>query len=484
MRLFVLASLLIASLVFADPYQARTLEPAAALSDSELLIRTLRAHHPGYLRYRTNEKALQAEAALRTVAEADIDDASYFIEVCRYLAEVRCEHTEAELPEPLAEWRSRNPTMLPLRFEWVESRAIVTASASEQVRVGDELLSVNGIMMLDLYRALVPLLSVDGFTDHTKRTLYGGRDDIGLTVFDVFFPLLFGFGESFAAEVVRRDGARVAVEIAAITEVDAQRLQGLEKTYRDFSDEDNVVWKILDKGTAYLSVETFVNYRRPVEPDSIYGPAFAAINASGADRLIVDLRRCGGGSDDAAHRLLAHLISEPIEIGGPVRVKNYAFDDDIRPHLSTWNEQIFNLPAALFEPDGDLYLADPAVAGGRKTIQPAPAAWRGDLVVLAGHSNASGATNLLAQLREQRELLVVGEPTGGSAEGCTAGQIVFLTLPNSKITVRVPLLYARNNTTDFEPGMGVTPDVLIEPTVEALRNGQDVTLERAIKVGR
>ncbi len=461
-------------------YTARQIDPDQAEEDVSLLIGVMEAHHPGYRRYRTQEQLEDAAGKLRDAIANDGTDLAMYLAVTRFLADIRCEHTEAELPTPLADWRGLNPTMLPLRFAWVEGRAIVTASANETVMLGDEILSINGVAMRTAFEEVSPLIAVDGQTDHTKVSLFAGSDDIGLTVFDVYFPLLHGFTPDFELALSDPRGMERVVRVAAISEADSNALDASEGGYANFSEEGSVRWRLLDDRTALLDVETFVNYRTPVDPSSVYGPVFAAIHASGAKRLIVDLRRCGGGSVDAAHGLLSRLITAPICLAGPVRIRTFEFDPQVRPFLSTWNEEVFNLPAELFTPDGSFYTVDPSLAGGRYTLEPSADAWTGELVVLAGHFNASGSTNMLAELREQRELTIVGQPTGGSAEGCTAGQILTLTLPHSQIPVRVPLLWTRNCTKDFELGMGVAPDVVARPSVDGVRAGRDEALEAAL----
>ena len=51
---------------------------------------------------------------------------------------------------------------------------------------------------------------------------------------------------------------------------------------------------------------------------------------------------------------------------------------------------------------------------------------------------------LLARLKASERVTLVGEPTGGSAAGPTAGILFFLTLPNSGLTVNVPALRERS----------------------------------------
>ena len=206
---------------------------------------------------------------------------------------------------------------------------------------------------------------------------------------------------------------------------------------QDFADAVSLAY--VDEQTANLKVDTFVNYCKPVEPAGVYRPIFEELERKKIKTLIIDTRQNGGGSDDAQLGLLAHLIGGPHTLIASKRVKSIdltAYADVIK----TWDPRALKPDAALFDVEADGWFrlkpsADPM------TLQPTePVAPRfdGRVYALTSRGNASAVTMLLATLREQVGATLVGEATGGSSEGPTAGQIFFLKLPNSGITVRIP----------------------------------------------
>ena len=86
---------------------------------------------------------------------------------------------------------------------------------------------------------------------------------------------------------------------------------------------------------------------------------------------------------------------------------------------------------------------------------------------------------LLARMKDAGRIRLVGEATGGSAEGPTAGILFFLKLPNSGITVRVPWKRQYMDIAKFEAGKGLLPDVPVAETIEDFRSGVDRALESA-----
>ena len=461
-----------------DPVPLLSIDQAT--DDAELLIGVMQDIHPGYIRYRSDEDAVTAEKEFRE-AIADVRNVgAFYLAVSEFLSAIRCEHTEAELPQALSAWRDANPTMFPVDFEWVQDTAIVVGIAPDLsgVTIGDELLEVDGYSMQTVFDEMARYISVDGFTDHTKSTLFSGSDDIGLTTFDVFYPLLHGFRDSFLLTVRSPEGQQRAASVRAVDEEASLAARGISDEQQNFSDEGAVSWQS-NGDAAVLNISTFVNYRTPVEPDEVLGRVFRQIKESAPKRLVLDLRNVGGGSTDVMGSLLRHLIDKPITVGGPSRVKTHEFGA-YREHLSTWDENVFDIPASLFTADGNgMYVVSPEVSEGVRTVEPATEAWRGPLTVLIGPGNESGATILLAELRDEREVTLIGQPTGGSAEGPTAGVIAFLLLPASTITVRVPLLWSTTSYKSFVHGQGIVPDILVPFTVQDLRADRDRALELA-----
>jgi C-terminal processing protease CtpA/Prc len=477
-RLYLHAVLLGAALLFSSAFS----NGSHASADAQLLIDVLRDVHPGYLRYQSDAEAAMAEQTFLEAAARATDDGSFYLATSAYLATLRCEHTEAELPVALAQWRDTTPSMLPVAYTWVEGTAIVVgvAPGTTGVGIGDELLEVDGHGMASLFEQMAPHISVDGFTDHTKATLFSGADDIGLTTFDVLYPLLHGFRDTFSLTLRSAGGETRTVSVAAVDETASLAARGQSQAMANFSDPGAVSWQRSGE-SAVLKVSTFVNYRTPVDADAVFGAVFSEIGASGATQLVLDMRKVGGGSTDVMESLLRHLIRQPITIGGPSRVRTHDFAQ-YREHLSTWNESALTVPASALTPESNgLFILSPEIDGGTDVLQPAPNAWQGPLTVLIGEGNESGLTILLAELRDEREALFIGQPTGGSAQGPTAGVIAFLTLPESQIVVRVPLRWNATSYQGFELGQGIAPDILVQETVADVRAGRDVTLERALQ---
>jgi hypothetical protein len=198
--------------------------------------------------------------------------------------------------------------------------------------------------------------------------------------------------------------------------------------------------------------------------------------------LIIDLRHNGGGSDDASAALIRYLADTTIQPVRAVRRRTIRVDSTLSRAFDTWGDR-----AVLFTPAESLFVARPdgwfVERGSDALLQPAADAYVGRVSVLVGRRNASATTMLLAVLQEigarTGRLRLVGVETGGSAEGVTAGQILFLKLPASDIRVRIPLKRVTVNVASAVPGMGLFPDVDATETLADFRAGIDRALQVA-----
>ena len=291
-------------------------------------------------------------------------------------------------------------------------------------------------------------------------------------------PLLHGWISSFAFELRGTEGGVRTVESNALTRDGFERMvesRGVWAT--DFADAVSTRY---EGDTAILRVDTFVNYREPVDAMEKLGRVFGEINERGVAHLVVDLRRNGGGSDDAAIALLRHLISEPIEVASGAAVRALTIPKDVREHAETWDWGALERDRSDYERWGEtgLYIEKGAAP---IRVPPADDAFGGRVTVLSSRGNASGSTMLIATLQQRAGVRVVGEPTGGSVEGPTAGVIIFVELPASGVRVRVPCLRTITGLSPRAPGMGVTPDLLVAPTPEGEFAGRDEVLEAALE---
>ncbi|HCA57610.1 MAG TPA: hypothetical protein DEP46_06430 [Blastocatellia bacterium] len=482
MRSLLAASFIIffaASSSFAQPLHVPAkLDGAQIAADVRLMLDALESIHPGLDRYDTKVDRAKALDGLRRLERTGGTELELYLAASRYLAAIRCDHTKAELSPQLSKYREDNPSHLPFRFAVIEGRMFVREFDREQATIerGTEVVKINGKKASELIDEFSEYVSVDGYTDHVRPFKLAEDSDLLGSDLDHFYPLRYGFGPPVALELKRPGGKAEKLNASLITYRKWRNL-ATEKRINNFSDPSAVEFRIADE-VAYLRVATFINYRTPMDPYKVFSPIFEQIRERRVQHLIVDLRENGGGSDDVGVALGRFILPEPVAFRSRSAIKTLSVPERLRPYLETWDRSVFDVAPAGWSKNSDLLFEE---AASPIELQPLPNAFDGRVTFLTSAYNASGVVVLMSRLKDLRPIRLVGEETGGSSEGPTAGIILFLKLPNSKIRVRIPVYRSYTGTKSFAPGKGLIPDIRITTTLDDLVSRRDRALEIALK---
>ena len=462
----------------------RVLTAAEIAEDIAIAQEAYERIHPGYTRF-TSAEAMQGSWQTlieRADANQGMTLGDFYVESNRVLTGIRCDHTKAELPDVMAEARKTVPVYLPMRWELIDGRGFVSiAGDGTGLKRGDEMLAIDGQALNERIDTILPLIPFDGQTEWARYGQVAQSLEFRGGGLDHFGALLFETNPTADLTIQRGDEAPLTVKVYRVTHPDWIALGAGQTGARNF--KDAIRFERIGDKAAYLAVDTFVNYRTPVKPDSLYDPIFKALKDEGRDTLIVDLSRNGGGSDDAALRLAAHLMSKKTVFKKDIRVKTLNMDG-LEDYLWTWDSRAMNPNPLGFKKNSDgTFSLRKMVSSDLKQLKPDRTAFKGQRILLTSAANSSGSTHLLAFLKDQNpDAILIGEKTGGNAEGATAGILFTLTLPNSGIKMRVPAMQTFMNIESFRPGFGISPDIEAPMTIEAFLNGDDPAYEKALSL--
>ncbi len=439
--------------------------------------------HPGYTRYATKQEMDAEWQSIVDIAQAGngMSLSEFYLASELALVAIRCDHTKAELPASLRSAREGQPLYIPARWSLIEGRAIVEVSGEGTgLAFGDEILAVDGRPIEDVIADVRPFVPVDGFTEWTRDGGIGQSLEFMGGAVDHFGALMWDVPPVATLSVRSDDGLERTVEVARVDFSTWRALGNPSQT----NFKDAVQFERIGDDVAYVRIDTFVNYRDPVEPKDLLDPVFKAIQDEGRRTLIIDLRSNGGGSSEPAYELLSNVLDRPFAPLREMRAKTLDLDG-IRPHLQTWDSRALNPnPMGFSRNDDGTYALRGFVSDDLTTLRPARYPFDGKVIALTSTNNSSGSTNFIAWLTELGRATTVGERTGGSAEGPTAGLQFTLTLPNSGVRMRLPFFHVLNNISEFENGLGFSPDVYAPMTVEAFHQGRDPALEAALELAR
>lgn len=198
---------------------------------------------------------------------------------------------------------------------------------------------------------------------------------------------------------------------------DAQEQEMLERArYANFGFKQV---KRLPGNIGFLEITDFY-------PANVAGStAIAALDyLRGADALIIDLRRNGGGSGDLVGLLLSHFFAEPT-----LHISMYSrFNDETRQ-------------------------------GWTQAYAPGPPMEDIPLYVLVSGRTASAGEHLAFSLQARRRATIVGSTTRGASNPAE-----YIGYPELSISVQVPAYVVTEPVTGLNwEGVGVQPDLVVDP---------------------
>ncbi len=345
----------------------------------------------------------------------------YYRMLMRFAALLKDGHTNVYPPQAIQNDFYGGPG---LHTRLVENTVVVTgvddpALLTQGWRVGDVLLKIDGEdIRRYAEREITPYQSSSTPQDLRVRT------------FD--YGLLSGrAGSSFHLTVRNGDGKEEERVLTRLTLEDQAKLKKAPRAS----------FKMRPDGIAVLTIDEFED----AEGTKVLLANMPLVTSSKG--LVIDLRANGGGSTPVD--LLQVLTREPVR-GALMQTRSYIAASRAKGLLPGWTD----VPS--FEVPADPYHhVDVPVA------------------VLTSARTFSAAEDFVAAFDAMHRGITVGETTAGST-----GQPLFFKLPGGG-SARVCTRNDRASDGTVFEGSGLRPTIVVSPTVESIRQGTDIVLDRA-----
>lgn len=472
-----LCLLLMVSCALAHPPPGvETISTENAMQDARILKRALNELHPGLTKYQTEAEWLADQQQFDAEIAKATTVTDLYLAASKLAASIRCGHTwtnvlNQEGPIKVALLEKANK--LPFKVMWVENRFLVISSADANVPVGADILRINGQTPTEIRDRLWPYLRADGNSD-SKRLRQISHDRFDYSQMDILWPLLSPPKNGRWQIEFQDRGRTQQVTVAAVSFKTRQdRLAGKDRA------PDSEAWTFRTDGDlAIMTLPTFSFYNSDFDWQAFFTTHFAELNAKNVPNLVIDLRLNEGGDGAIAAALVQHVLHAPVKIRSEQSATRYERVPYIlAKYLDTWDFSFFDRTGQVRPiTDGPQQgmLEFLPKAKGEQTFAPLEPNYRGRVFVLISGENSSAGFMAAQLFRMAGTATLVGQTTGGNQRGLNGGQLTWVTLPNSGVSVDIPLLAGRFNAST--PDAAIEPDVLVARHFEAQRNGVDEEL--------
>lgn len=321
--------------------------------------------------------------------------------------------------------------------------------------LGKEVISVNGIPADSLKNILLEYVAfADGFVkSYGDYMLLNSMDTYycGLIAKDYNLTLTFADGETKLIEQMTPNDA-------------AREPKWIEYQYRHLhiNEKANFEFEMISDTVAYIALHTFE--LNDIEQEQI-AEIFSKLTVDNIPHLILDIRYNHGGPSAIAEDIYSYLAQKP-------------FCTSLRKFINNKSIQCYGSCPIDTNPD-DLFPGYEALQGGDgfvndnpKWVEPDTVInYKGRLYLLTNESSFSASTCLAGWGKKENRGIIVGRETGSTYHSMKAMNFTQYQLPNSYITIQIPIIKVVFDTVvdeRFPYGRGVMPDYPVNFTPEEL----------------
>jgi Peptidase family S41 len=419
----------------------KKIAPWALRSDFMLLRDTMQKIHPAMYRYNSKKTIDHIFDSCYASIHDSMTIPEFFPVISAVIATIGDGHANCKLPRNVMDDFMNSAKVFPAIVMFIHSRAFIFCCKQNDSLTGTELLSVNGQPVKTVVQKLFGFITTDGRIQSRKNWEMPEN-------FQLLYHIVYGAQDSYPITYKTKSGEirKTTLQADIIKNFICKSPFSRPAKYLQLSyTADN---------TAVLTLQTFFdgfleqtgeNFRRFLDS------SFADIGNRKIGKLLIDVRYNQGGNDNNGALLYSYLVDKPF--------RYYAA-------LETATEK--------FTENGHSLLG---------IQQPNQNSYSGKVYILINGRSFSGVAEFASIAKTNGRAIFIGEECGGGYYGNSSGDEAMVTLPNSQLTARIPLIkYTMAVKKDVYADRGVIPDYPIYPTIEDIIEHTDNQLAYAVRL--
>jgi len=456
----------------------RKFSPQQLHQDYQIFQSILQERHPGLYWYSSKQKMDSIFEQGKNLLGDSLTETGFRTVLSKVITQVQCGHTSIRYSKAFVTFNEKLKTKstFPLSIKtW--SDTIIAASNLPQTTLkrSDMITAINGQPTAHLLDTMMQFVPADGNNIVAKSQLLSSANYFGN-----LYLAVMGKSDQWVLDYIDSNGAAKQATLLMPKPARAdstrpekkQRVKRIKKSSAEKRmDYRSMVWQD-SNNYAVMRINSF-SPKAHLKP--FVRKAFKKLNKQQIQNLIIDLRLNGGGSISNSTFLTRFLIKKSFTICDSVyatasssKFSRYIKNDFLlKAYIRFFTTNIDNHCRMLFLENRSYR---PFVKRG----------YKGHVFMLSGGYTYSASTLVLNNIKGQDNITIVGEPTGGAAYGNSAMMIPDVTLPNTKLRIRLPIFRVVINKNVPQNGQGILPDVYALPTPKAIREAEDYKMKAAL----
>lgn len=454
--------------------------PGKLQQDFILLKKILETNHPSLYWY-TPKDSIDAyfSTVLNSITDS-LTETQFRNKVAWFISRIHCGHTSVRPSKSYSEYFPFNTQpQFPLAIKAWEDSLVVMGNANRKdslLKRGTIITSIDNLSNGKLLDSMFQFISTDGYSDNFK-------DQVSSFNFSNYYTNAFPLKDSIAINFIDSAGNTQSTFIKPFKpivdtvknkkSIPSTTVQ--QKTSHKQSRQlklQNIRRLIFDTANhlAYMRVASFTGGHLR----NFFKKSFDTLKYTNTKNLVIDLRENAGGSVSASTVLTRYIAAKPFHIADTVAAisRSFPYGKYIHPSLvyrvvmrftthkgSDDRFHFTTLERHMYQPYTNLH-------------------YDGNVYIIQGGFTFSAAAMFVSHIKGQQNVTVVGEETGGGNYGMNAVHLPTVILPNSKIKIVLPIYRVVLDSKRAKNGRGIQPDILIEPSPDALKKGIDLKLQK------
>lgn len=455
--IFILHQGLTQSNSFNLPFQ----NPDSVRVELSELFDELRIKHPGFYRYNDKVEFDQCIDSTINTIQSPITEFEILKKTKPLIAKIGCLHTNIYLSPQTDSLLNLSPNCMPFSLYRTQGKAFIwkVFNTESSALVGQEIKTINGRNIDDIYDILLKSMSMDGLNESGKYALLQYTfPEWYRSVIEIEseFDIELGDGSTITAQAVKKS--------ATLDYTDIVNEPMSMKTIDSIA-----ILKIPSFANSYLKARN-QEFRKEIKS------YFRAIQQEEIAYLMIDLRGNTGGSDSNPAWLSSYFFDAPFKYWDKIEIT-----EPLAKGVTGLKRIFYGKPKLV---DGSWHWSDKGLFSKEfkftRLQKPSKPPIKSKVYLLTDGLCMSSCSDFIAILQANNKVLVIGEETGGGYQGNTSGLVPTEQLICGLI-VSIPLLkYTNAVPKEKNIGRGCMADIEIKPRLEELED-DEVFLQKVIK---